>query len=370
MIDYSTSSVARQHRQLAARFARIRDLLLTNRFEARLNQPLSNWVTPADRRLPRGLLHLRVGELLQYSYASLSKARGIGPVKIEVLLQLLDRAVHTDDLVQTLPGTGGFAEGEVDPTNISEVTWSAWRSTIRRAGLADEMLGRFAATLVELPRALWETKLGAYENLTLADLRSLKTHGRKRIGCILSIYGQLQTCLSERRDPLDLVPQRIVAANRWLRQALAAAELPDLETIERELLTPLVEQIAIDAGEGTAQLVRRRLGWQGRPISIRRAALELRLTRTRIYQLLEDAERIINVRWPQAWERLQTLLGYFVEQQPYSVEHRRFEAAVQTIFASQSRALLKSTPYSHAQERQPICVPLRQLVSTSSAVAI
>ncbi len=65
MIDYSTSSVARQHRQLAVRFACIRDLLLTNRFEACLNQRLSHWINPADRRLPRGLLHLRIGELLQ-----------------------------------------------------------------------------------------------------------------------------------------------------------------------------------------------------------------------------------------------------------------------------------------------------------------
>jgi len=40
----------------------------------------------------------------------LSTPRGIGPVKIEVLLLLLDRAVHSEALVQTFPCAGRLSE--------------------------------------------------------------------------------------------------------------------------------------------------------------------------------------------------------------------------------------------------------------------
>ncbi|MBN8628837.1 MAG: hypothetical protein J0M17_25470, partial [Planctomycetes bacterium] len=97
MIKHS-ASVRQLRFELAARFDKIRNLLLTDRYAPQLSKPLAHWALPADRRLPRALLHRSLGDLLRTPYDSLAAVPGIGQKKMQSLMKLLDRALHTDEL--------------------------------------------------------------------------------------------------------------------------------------------------------------------------------------------------------------------------------------------------------------------------------
>lgn len=357
MIKHSANART-QHFELAARFEKIRDLLLTDRYATRLKNPLAYWALPADRRLPRALMHRVLGDLLRTSFDSLAATPGIGQKKMHSLLRLLDRALHSDELEQerlddsardavndwTAAPTGGLPV-HGDPANISEVTWAKWRAVVVERGLGHEPLGRFAKNLHDLPRVIWNTTLATYAGLTLAEIRKLKTHGEKRVRCVVKIFGQLHAHLTESAGSLlDVTPQTVEDVEAWLRTMHAAAELPTADAIRTGFLRPLVEQIRIDAGEATANLVLGRLGWDGQKLSVRRAAMKLRLTRARIYQLLEDAATVIGVRWPKGLVQMRSLLERFSFMPSDSAERRLLDAAAEAFFPNEYRPQITPPP--------------------------
>lgn len=343
--------------ELSARFERIRDLLLTDRYEARLKNPLSYWVLPADRRLPRALLHRPLGDLLRTSFGSLAATPGIGQKKMHSLLQLLDRALHSDELEQErvnldaagvasdwIGGEASPAASLGDPANISEVTWAKWRAVVVEHGLGNEPLGRFAQNLHDLPRVIWSTPLSTYAALTLEEIRRLKTHGEKRVRAVVAIFHQLNVHLIAGRGISDITPRGVDGVDAWLADVLTSGRLPNEQELRTRFLQPLVEQIRLDAGEGTAGLVLGRLGWDGPKLSVRRAAMKLRLTRARIYQLLEDAETVVAVRWPKGLARMRSLLEKTAGLPVESAERRLLTLAAETLFASEFRPQIVPPP--------------------------
>lgn len=357
MIKHSANART-QHFELAARFEKIRDLLLTDRYAARLKNPLAFWALPADRRLPRALMHRPLGDLLRTSFDSLAATPGIGQKKMHSLLRLLDRALHSDELEQErIDDTAHDAVGDwtavptsgvsahADPANISEVTWAKWRAVVMEHGLGHEPLGRFAKTLHDLPRVIWSTPLANYAALTLAEIRKLKTHGEKRVRCVVKIFGQLHAHLTEGSGSLlDVTPQAVEDVETWLRKLGATNDLPNVDTLRNVFLRPLVEQIRIDAGEQTANLVLGRLGWDGQKLSVRRAAMKMRLTRARIYQLLEDAATVISVRWPKGLEQMRSVLSRFATMSAESPERRLLDAAAEAFFPAEYRPQITPPP--------------------------
>jgi hypothetical protein len=351
-----SASIRTQHYELAARFESIRGMLLTDRFERRLKNPLSFWTLPTDRRLPRALMHRPLGDLLRTSFDSLAATPGIGQKKMHSLLQLLDRALHSDDLEQerielpnampihaTLPAD---LLGQPDPANISELTWGKWRAVVMEHGLGDEPLGRFATTLHDLPRVIWSTPLATYAALTLAEIRRLKTHGEKRVRRVVTIFGRLHAHLTSHGSAkaCELTPQEIDGVDAWARQALLAGHLPTAEELRVHLILPLVNQIRNDAGDQTAGLVLGRLGLDGSRISVRRAAMKMRLTRARIYQLLEDAATVVSVRWPRGLDRVRALMQRFAAEPAESPARRLLTAAAETFYPEEFRPQIVPMP--------------------------
>lgn len=338
--------------ELAARFERLRDLLLTDRYEARLKHSLSYWVLPADRRLPRALLHRPLGDLLRTSFNSLAATPGIGQKKMHSLLQLLDRALQADEVGHAnadevsdwIGGEAASASIPGDPANISEVTWAKMRAVVVRHGLGNEPLGRFAQNLHDLPRVIWSTPLSTYAGLTLDEIRRLKTHGEKRVRAVVAIFAQLNAHLNAGRGLADVTPRGVDGVEAWLADVLAHGRLPSEADLRTRFLLPLVEQIRLDAGEATANLVFGRLGWEGPKLSVRRAAMKLRLTRARIYQLLEDAETVVAVRWPKGLARMRSLMEKAVGLATESPERRLLTLAAETLFASEFRPQVVPAP--------------------------
>ena len=366
MIKHSTSP--RQLRfELAARFDKIRNLLLTDRYAPQLSRPLANWALPADRRLPRALLHRPLGDLLRTPYDSLAAVPGIGHKKMQSFLKLLDRALHTDELEKerlediapqaavvsetpnkVVPGIGG------DPSNISEVTWATWRATVLNHNLGHEPLGCFAGSLSELPRVIWSIPLEHYAGLTLDAIRKLKTHGEKRVRCVVTIFGQLHSQLdgkpTDGRIQVRLTPARIEKVDQQVQQLIAGTLPLTVDSIRTVLLEPLVEQIGVDAGEQTAVMLRGRMGLEGAPLSVRRTAMRMRLTRARIYQLLEDAATVVDVRWPRGKVLMTSLLEKAAALGVDSAEYRSLRNLAETFFPTEFRPAPTSLPFVRRNE--------------------
>ena len=55
-------------------------------------------------------------------------------------------------------------------------------------GLGEEKLGRFAPTLRNMTRVIWNTPLEAYTQFSLGEIRAMKTHGEKRVRAILEVF--------------------------------------------------------------------------------------------------------------------------------------------------------------------------------------
>ena len=93
----------------------------------------------------------------------------------------------------------------------------------------------------------------------------------------------------------------------WLQEALAAPTLPTADEVRDNLTVPLLDQMLIDAGETIHELSAGRLGISGPPQSVRQQAKRMGVTRARVYQLLEDCSRVMEVRWPEGKQLLAQL---------------------------------------------------------------
>src|SRR5690606_34898861 len=137
------------------------------------------------------------------SFDELAATPGIGEKKIHSLVQLLYRATNDDPpapatVVGTGQSTGSGAEAadRFDPSIVSEALWTEWRETVRRFGIDDFRLGRLAPSLQRLPTVIWHKPLRDYLDHTVAEIRGLRTHGEKRVRCVLEVFHSVYHQLS------------------------------------------------------------------------------------------------------------------------------------------------------------------------------
>jgi len=298
--------------QLVARFEGLRSSLLSGPYAVHLVKPLAYWALPADRRLPLAFLGRTLESLLSCSFEELAATPGIGLKKMGSLVTLLARVAGTAaaDVEATLPrlpepgkpcaeasGSNGF-----DPAAVSELVWAQWRLSVIRHGLGHEPLGRFAPSLRNLTRVIWNAPLDTYTGMTLAEVRSLRTHGEKRVRAVLEVFQSVHALVagmgSQEHLVVRIAPRRIDAVETWVGRQLQAPGVPSEEEIFDRFVSPLLGQICIDAAQQTATLAEKRLGIHGPPISVRQVARTMGLTRARVYQLLNEINDVMSVRWP------------------------------------------------------------------------
>lgn len=310
--------------QIVSSFQSLRQTLLDEKFADRLDKTLAYWALPNDRRLPLAFLGRTIKDLLSTPFEELSATPGIGEKKIHSLVKLLSRA--TKDQPPAVPfGVGDEVEdeeeaeveasvisaGRFDPTVVSEALWSQWQETVREHGIGHEKLGRLAPTLQRLPTVIWHTPLNHYVNLTVAQIRQLKTHGEKRVRAILEVFFAVHELLSntsaENHLTVRMMPKFIEPIEHWATAAFDSEELPSAAEVRKNLTIPLLEQIRVDAGDTIYDLAKGRLGIDGPPQSVRLQAKQRNVTRARVYQLLEDCGNVMDVRWPEGKDLLTRL---------------------------------------------------------------
>lgn len=334
---HAADGVIADRYRLEGTYERLRRALLAAPKDGRLERPLSYWVLPTDRRLPLALLDKPLSKLLDADLKDLLQTQGVGQKKMLGLFELLRRALKTSDphapfglpgAAKATRGVSLRAEHPSAADGVSEAVWRMWADTVVRVGLTEHQLGRVAPCLRDLPTVIWRKQLGEYTSLSLEEIRDLKTHGEKRVRAVLAVFGAVHEAVStsvlDEHLDLDVQPRFVPAINRWLIQASGAGTAVTAGEFREHVTKPLLEQVKHDLGDHVAQLAESRLrGGRDAP-SVREQASRLKVTRARVYQLLDDCARMASVRWPEGrW-----LLA------PFGAEEARLKPQVSQIVTS------------------------------------
>jgi hypothetical protein len=342
---------------MVSRYESLRKILVGDSFKEHIERPLAYWALPTDRRLPLAFLGRTLKDLLATPFVELSATPGIGQKKIRSFVNLLARVANTDpaDLpvdLASLPvvlasstGNGTPSNGDsFEPMAVSEVVWAQWRASVVRHALGEELLGRFAPSLRNMTRVIWNTPLGAYTQSTLGEIRSMKTHGDKRVRAILEVFHAVHTLVAHMGTQEHLVvrirPRLVNQVEDWIDRQLQTPGLPDEAEIFDQFIRPLLEQIRNDATQQIATLAENRLGVHGPIASVRQSARAMGLTRARVYQLLNEINDIMNVRWPNGRHQVYEFsekLHAGAEQAETPLNLARFDAAVELIYPGARR---------------------------------
>ena len=338
-----------QYRHFGA-YERLRRLLLEEPDHERLEKPLAYWVLPSDRRLPMAFLDVRLRDLLSRSLDELMATPGVGQKKIGGLISLLKRALRSSSVDTDF---GMEEEGEkrrrgrspvtgvgFDPAVVSEELWSRWRDTVRRCGITTYTLGRLSPSLQSLPTVIWHTRLAEYVDLTLEEIRSLRTHGEKRVQAILEVFCGVHEALATAtlQDHLEIVlqPKFVPSIAHWVGAALDSQTAPSAEELHDHLAKPLLGQVEIDLGKQIAKLASARVSLSRNAPSVRTQAKKMGVTRARVYQLLDDCGKVMAVRWPEGRWLLAPMGSQLAQAE--DVEALGLYRAILDLFFPQERA--------------------------------
>ncbi len=351
-------TVSVEELQIVSRFENLRRTLLSEEYADHLDKPLAYWALSADRRLPLALLGRTLGNILNTPFVDLSATPGIGRKKISSLVVLLARAANTDpaelpvDVLNAQDHQPRQADGVdarltvngFDPASVSEVAWAQWRASVVRHGLAGETLGRFAPSLQNMTRVVWNTPLGVYTSSTLAEIRAMKTHGEKRVAAILEVFHVVHTLVAgmgtHDRLAVRIVARRIDRVEQWIGRALQQPGVPSQQEIFSQFVEPLLEQIRIDSPQQVSLMAETRLGINGPLTSVRQVARTMGLTRARVYQLLNEINDIMMVRWPTGRHQSHELRQKYVAETADADDApdlRQFYAAVELFYPGSRR---------------------------------
>lgn len=346
--------------KIVSSFQSLRKTLLDDKFADRLEKPLAYWALPNDRRLPLAFLGRTIKDLLATPFEELSATPGIGQKKISSLVKLLSRA--TKDHPPAVPfGLSDLHEARkaaavdkprrqdtvFDPSIVSEALWAQWQQTAIEHRLGGEKLGRLAPTLQALPTVIWHTPLDQYVNHSVAEIRQLRTHGEKRVRVVLEVFYIVHEMFSgsraEQHLSLKIVPKFIQPIENWIAQVLERPGVPSPDEVRDYLAVPLLNQTLIDAGSTIHELSAGRLGVGGPPQSVRQQAKRMGVTRARVYQLLEDCSRIMDVRWPEG-QQLLAQLAAKLEAEATSQDDLRLFRATRELFYPGKQKLADEDP--------------------------
>jgi hypothetical protein len=324
-------TISNDRYRLVGTYERLRKCLVEQPDDKRLDKALSYWVLPTDRRLPIAFLDRTLRDLLSCPLDDLMVTPGVGQKKILGFFELLKRALKTTtpDAPFGLSGNDGAkwsqksAPAGFDSSIVSESLWTSWCETVHRYGLGQEKLGHLAPTLQLLPTVIWHSRLEEYADRSLAEIRGLKTHGEKRVHAVLEVFCTIHEVLATAtlQDSLDivLVPRFVPPLARWLMETINEPHLPPTEEVHRQIVKPMVAQVKIDLGEQVAQLAAARLCLDDNAPSVKQQAEAIGVTRARIYQLLEDCAKVMDVRWPEGRWMLAPLTARFGTSDPETI---------------------------------------------------
>ena len=125
--------------------------------------------------------------------------------------------------------------GHFDPAMVSEALWSRWCFAVKEHNVGHERLGRLAPTLSTLPTVIWDTSLSNYVEHTLGEIRSLRTHGEKRVRCVLEVFHAVYEKISSTGTHSDLavrlMPKFVMPIESWVAERMLKSDHPNPDEV-------------------------------------------------------------------------------------------------------------------------------------------
>lgn len=302
-------------------------LLETHQHHRLLDRPVWHWLQADHLHVPVAWLDRTVRELLEFRLGEIASTPGIGAKKLEKLVLAVDRARNAIErdvpagLCHTDRSTGDkdnesmtfpyrvardayFLGVEHTPLgDLDERDWRCVAQLVRHHGIEDLMLGRFAPSLRQLDRALWDARIANFTRRPLSELQRLQGCGPVRLQqsiCQILSLAFLLNALPVRHDMrISLLAGPIAEANQWLAQLLPPGRenLPEKRSIREDFLRPLLMQIEKDGNARLGEVASRRIGDGVQPATLREIATDCGVTPDRIRTLLQQAAFVLYVRW-------------------------------------------------------------------------
>lgn len=298
-------------------FETLRRALLAAAPRGGLDQPLAVWAQPCDSALPLALMDKPLATILTTPFEDLYNARGIGPKKINCLLELLRRAADQSPPCDAPPPSevadhpsSTAAEPNHADAAITAAMWDEWRLAVLRHGYGPFNLGRFARSLHDLPSVVWDAPLENYARLSLDEVRRLHAFGDKRINALLEIFATLHALLEPGGTPNHLavvvVPALASLLDQWVAQCARSPRMPDDEDTRVNFLQPIIGQLDIDGGRELSLMAHVYLGLDLPPQEDGPAAQPL-VARPGSYHR-RKMRAIVRARWPEGEQHVRPLM--------------------------------------------------------------
>ena len=353
---------------LEVRFGAASRLLATHEHDPMLDWPLRRWRRIGDWNLPTWMLNQNLRTILQTPFSKIAQIRWIGPVRLEQLVVLLDRArsaLNTDradgfgkvhegtlseqsDTVNDEPGFLSQAAREVYFLGVANTPWwelndRDWSSIVqlvRYHDLERFPLGRFASSLRDLHRSLWQERISNFSHRSFSQLFEMKGYCHVKLTQSVGLIYNLAYLLS--RLPADsdiqtaVFPTTITEANRWLTQWQfgEAEKLPDVPSILEYFVKPLLIQVERDISGRVSAIAKRRIGDGGEPETYREISKDFGVTPNRIRTLIPPAVLVFDVRWPEGRDLLQRVCEQLSVQKKTNVQQQLLLRISQMFFES------------------------------------
>jgi hypothetical protein len=257
----------------------------------------------------------------------------------------------------------GLAPIPFMPLMVSESLWTEWRDVVKLHQIGHEKLGRVAPSLRRLPTVIWHTPLSQYVGQSITQIRQLRTHGEKRVRCVLEVFYHVYERLSNVPQGSDvsriLTPPLLVSVQDWVGNHLKNGRVPTESDVKKNFALPLLSQIRIDSGDTVYHLAEQRLGTNGEPQTVREQARKLGVTRARVYQLLDDCSKVMQVRWTDGKRLLDVLTNQFAAHAPDSDNLALFYAIRELCYPEKIRS---SVPHSKSDLSEEL--PISEMTSS------
>lgn len=320
------------------------------------DQPLSEWVLSHDRHLPQRLLGYPLREILAQSFDQLQELPGIGERRLQLLLQVIERALCSvrvpsrpptlhagskdSPATETLSGKGSYGPpSELLPLSSSEVTeagWQACATVLRRHRVELLPLGKIACSLASLPRSLWDVPVGYYISRSFSEISDLEGHGPAKVRQVLDVLLPVARLLfpvpADAHLAILVLPAPMQDVTTWIQDALRRQAVPDIGLLKEKLVQPMLRQLEVDLRPEVIDVISRRLGVEKPIETLEAIANAIGVTRERVRQIEARGAEILRIRWAEGQHLLEDLFHALASAPGTQAQADLLRAVLDTLF--------------------------------------
>lgn len=313
---FSTTTHRPGNETVELRLERLRDALQYGKANHLRDVRFQSLARSDDRFLPQAIARSTVQEILDLSYDQLDRIPGVGSVKIENMVCVLEREFARTEAAQQrdLPDERNDSIGA--STADAMPPWEECLQRIVDCGLGGTTLGRVVPSLKSIPRLLWSNRFDKYDGLSEREITELDGHGPHSItelkSAFIAVAEHLPASETNGALRIDLTQALIADARARAVDLLSDLSQDGATSKVDELIRCLIRQIERDLHGRAADIAGDCIGIGAPPATLSQAAAHFDLSYERIRQVLGNVREALQLRWPEGRQMLAVLSTHLI----------------------------------------------------------